>query len=102
MQIKRKALYLEVIDVLMQLIQEGKYPPKSKLPSEEQLAQEFGVSRVTLREALRVLAEDGVIIRRHGNGTFIRDQKNTPVQDLSTILSISTMFARAGLDRSSP
>jgi len=97
-QIKRKALYLEVIDVLMQLIQEGKYPPRSKLPSEEQLAQEFGVSRVTLREALRVLAEDGVIIRRHGNGTFIRDQKNTPVQDLSTILSISTMFARAGLE----
>jgi GntR family transcriptional regulator len=98
MRIRRKALYLEVIDLFMERITQGKYPPGSRLPSEEQLAREFGVSRVSLREALRVLAQDGVIVRRHGNGTFIHDQKTTPVQDLSTILSISTMFARAGLE----
>ncbi len=97
MRIRRKALYLEVIDLFMERITQGKYPPGSRLPSEEELAREFGVSRVTLREALRVLAEDGVINRLHGNGTFIRDQKTMPVQDLSTILSISTMFKRAGL-----
>lgn len=98
MRIRRKALYLEVIDLIMERITQGKYPPGLKLPSEEQLAREFGVSRVSLREALRVLAEDGVIIRRHGNGTFIRNQKTMPVQDLSTILTISTMFKRAGLE----
>jgi GntR family transcriptional regulator len=91
-------LYLEVIDLFMERITQGKYPPGSRLPSEEQLAREFGVSRVSLREALRVLAQDGVIVRQHGNGTFIPDRKTTPVQDLSTILSISTMFARAGLE----
>ena len=98
MQIRRKALYLEVIEVLMRGIQEGKYPPGAKLPSEEQLAREMGISRVTLREALRALAEDGILFRRHGSGTFVRDKKAMPVQDLSTILSISTMFARAGLE----
>ena len=62
MQIKRKALYLEAIDILVQHIQEGKYPPGAKLPSEEQLAREMGISRVTLREALRVLSEDGILV----------------------------------------
>jgi DNA-binding GntR family transcriptional regulator len=98
MEIRRRPLYLEVIDVLMRDIQEGRYPPGAKLPSEEQLAREMGISRVSLREALRVLAEDGVLFRRHGSGTYVRDQKATPVQDLSTILSISTMFKKAGLE----
>jgi GntR family transcriptional regulator len=97
-QIRRKALYLEVIEVLTKGIQEGKYPPGTKLPSEEQLAREMGISRVTLREALRALSEDGILARRHGSGTFIRDKKAMPVQDLSTILSISTMFKKAGLE----
>jgi GntR family transcriptional regulator len=97
-RIKRKALYLEVIDVLMKRLQEGKYPPGARLPSEEQLAREFGISRVTLREALRVLSEDGILFRRHGSGTFVRDKRAMPVQDLSTILSISTMFKKAGLE----
>jgi GntR family transcriptional regulator len=98
MEIRRRPLYLEVIDVLMKDIQEGKYAPGARLPSEEQLAREMGISRVSLREALRVLAEDGILFRRHGSGTYVRDQKATPVQDLSTILSISTMFKKAGLE----
>ena len=92
MQIGRKALYLDVIDILMKRIQEGQYPPGSKLPSEDQLAREFGISRVSLREGLRVMSEDGILFRRQGSGTFVRDNKAIPVQDLSTILSISTMF----------
>jgi len=98
MEIRRRPLYLEVIDVLMRDIQGGKYPPGAKLPSEEQLAREMGISRVSLREALRVLAEDGILFRRHGSGTFVRDKRATPVQDLSTILTISTMFKKAGLE----
>jgi len=51
-----------------------------------------------LREALRVLSEDGILFRRHGSGTFVRDKKAMPVQDLSSIFSISTMFKKAGLE----
>jgi GntR family transcriptional regulator len=97
-QIGRKALYLDVIDTLMKRIQEGKYPPGAKLPSEDQLARELGISRVSLREGLRVMSEDGILFRRQGSGTFVRDKKALPVQDLSTILSIPTMFKRAGLE----
>ena len=98
MQIGRKPLYLDVIDILMKRIQEGEYPPGAKLPSEDQLARELGISRVSLREGLRVMSEDGILFRRQGSGTFVRDKKAMPVQDLSTILSVPTMFKRAGLE----
>jgi GntR family transcriptional regulator len=97
-KISRKSLYLEIIDFLVEDIRTGKYPPGSKLPSEGELAHDFSVSRVTLREALRVLEEDGVIIRRHGIGTFVRDRKIMPIQKLSKILSASMMFKKAGLE----
>lgn len=97
-KIKKKALYYEVVDFLLSDIKSGQYPPGSKLPSEDQLAREFSVSRVTLREALRVLEEDGLITRRHGAGTFVLDKKTVPIQTLSSIVSISTIFKRAGLE----
>ena len=97
-KIKKKALYFEVIDFLLEDIKSGQYSPGSKLPSEDQLAREFSVSRVTLREALRVLEDDGVIVRRHGSGTFVLDKRAVPIQTLSSIVSISTIFKRVGLE----
>lgn len=97
-KIAKKALYFEVIDFLLEDIKSGQYLPGSKLPSEDQLAREFSVSRVTLREALRVLEDDGVIIRRHGTGTFVLDKRAVPVQTLSSIVSTSTIFKRVGLE----
>jgi len=94
----RKSLYLEIIDLLMEDIRSEKYPPGSKLPSEEHLAHVLSVSRVTLREALRILEEDGMIVRRHGRGTFVLDRRTLPIQSLSTIISISAMFKKAGLE----
>lgn len=97
-KIAKKALYFEVIDFLLEDIKSGQYPPGSRLPSEDQLAREFSVSRVTLREALRVLEDDGVIVRRHGSGTFVLDKKAIPIQTLSSIVSTSTIFKRVGLE----
>jgi GntR family transcriptional regulator len=97
-KIIKKALYYDVMDFLLEDIQSGKYSPGARLPSEDQLAREFSVSRVTLREALRVLEDDGVIVRRHGSGTFVRDKRAVPIQNLSSIVSISTIFKRAGLE----
>ena len=97
-RIIKKALYHDVLGFLQEDIKSGRYSPGEKLPSEDQLAREFSVSRVTLREALRVLEDDGVIVRRHGSGTFVRDKRAVPIQDLSSIVSISTIFKRAGLE----
>lgn len=49
--------------------------PGSQLPTETKLANMIGVSRGTLREALRLLEEDGVTVSRHGVGTFVRSRE---------------------------
>jgi DNA-binding GntR family transcriptional regulator len=56
---------------LRRAIIEGEFPPGSKLPNEETLCTRFSVSRITLREAVRGLIEDGYVVRRQGAGTFV-------------------------------
>ena len=56
---------------LRRAIIEGEFPPGSRLPNEEALCTRYSVSRITLREAVRGLIEDGYVIRRQGAGTFV-------------------------------
>jgi GntR family transcriptional regulator len=66
----RKRLSFRVRDDLLSRISSGRIPPGSKLPPEPELAEELGVSRPTLREALRSLEEDGFVTRTRGAGTY--------------------------------
>lgn len=66
----RKRLSFRVRDDLLSRISTGRIPPGSKLPPEPALAEELGVSRPTLREALRSLEEDGFVTRTSGAGTY--------------------------------
>ena len=60
-----------------QIITLKKYTPGEKLPNENELATEFGVSRATLREAIRSLVTQGVLEVTHGKGTFVsKEVKN--------------------------
>ena len=56
---------------LLAWIAKGKVRPGAQLPPEPQLAGELGVSRPTLREALRSLEDEGVVTRSRGSGTFL-------------------------------
>jgi DNA-binding GntR family transcriptional regulator len=56
---------------LRRAIIEGEFPSGSRLPNEEALCARFGVSRITLREAVHGLIEEGYVVRRHGSGTFV-------------------------------
>lgn len=56
---------------LRRAIIEGEFPPGAKLPNEESLRERFAVSRITLREAVRGLIEDGYVVRRQGSGTYV-------------------------------
>jgi GntR family transcriptional regulator len=59
---------------LRKAIQNGEYQPGSQLPSEAELIDMLGVSRTTVREALRSLEQAGMILRRHGVGTFVLER----------------------------
>ncbi|MEO8476193.1 MAG: GntR family transcriptional regulator [Actinomycetota bacterium] len=66
----KKRLSFRIRDELVARIAAGLIPPGSKLPPEPELAEEMGVSRATLREALRSLEEDGFVTRTRGAGTY--------------------------------
>ncbi len=65
-------LYQQVMRVLMQRIAAGEY--RVSLPAEGDLARELGVSSGTVRKALDALEAEGVLERRQGRGTFVREQ----------------------------
>lgn len=64
--------YAQLVQNLQRRIESGEYLPGSLLPSENQLIQEFGVSRPTVVAALRVLREQGWIESQQGKGRFVR------------------------------
>lgn len=66
------SLAQQVKQQLRSQIEQDRYAAtQGRLPSEPQLSAELGVSRATVREALTMLAREGVIVRRHGVGTFV-------------------------------
>jgi DNA-binding GntR family transcriptional regulator len=67
----RQPLYQRVAEGLSQAIQRGVHPVGTMLPTEAELCARFGVSRQTVREALRVLAQLGLVSRHHGVGTRV-------------------------------
>ncbi|WP_420632256.1 GntR family transcriptional regulator [Candidatus Leptofilum sp.] len=63
--------YIQARETLSARIKAGELQPGNKLPSEDQLAAQFGVSRMTIRKSLDDLIAMGLIYRRHGVGTFV-------------------------------
>lgn len=67
-------LYYQVMRVLKDQILSGRYETGAQLPSESELTESFGVSRVVVRQALHLLEEEGLIRRIKGKGTFVSPQ----------------------------
>ncbi len=61
----------QVLEILIERIRSGDYPPESQLPPENELAAEFNVSRATVRTAVSTLAARGLVVKRQGVGTFV-------------------------------
>ena len=68
-----RPLYQMIARRLAKQIDNGKYPPGSRLPAERDLAEQFGVSRVTIREAEIALQAQGRISIRKGSGVYVTD-----------------------------
>ena len=72
-------------------------PSDGLLPSEAELSQRYNVSRATVREALSRLEQRGVIVRRHGVGTFLNPQRPLIESGLERLESLDTLARRMGL-----
>jgi GntR family transcriptional regulator len=74
----REPLYVSLARAVTQDIAQGRYPLGSALPTEDALARHYGVSRHTVRQALRELKDEGVIWARAGVGTIVRSRPEGP------------------------
>jgi DNA-binding FadR family transcriptional regulator len=80
----------QVERLLRDLVRAGRWQVGDRLPNEVDLAKELGVGRSTVREAVRLLARDGVLDVRHGSGTFVADAA-------AARADVATMLRRARL-----
>ena len=88
-------LYAQVKEALQREIEKNMRPGQS-LPIEPELEKRFGVSRVTIRRALEELETDGLIIRKQGRGTFVREPKIA--QELTRLVSWGETIRQGGLE----
>lgn len=58
---------------LREEIQAGRWAPSERLPGELEMQEQFGISRTTIRDALNTLAGEGLVVRKHGTGTYVAD-----------------------------
>ena len=82
--IKKTRIHEEVVTQVRTLIRQGRLKAGDQLPSERELAETFKVSRTSVREALRALETQGLIISRTGMGNFVAD---LPIESLVTPLA---------------
>ena len=76
-------LYVQIKDVIKQRILDGDYDVHERLPSESEMMKVFGVSRITVRQALRDLHTEGLVFSVQGKGTFVSRPK--VVQDIQRL-----------------
>lgn len=113
----RVPAYAQVAQAVKARIASGEYPPGSRIPAETVIGQNFGVALMTVRQAIRVLVEQGLLRRIHGIGTFVcgpdwtrasfgmeglieilGDRPNIDIRILSAGITEATAAASAALD----
>lgn len=75
MMASKMPVYLKIHDQIKKEIEEGKWHVGDRLPSERELSETFNVSRMTLRQAVQTLADEGILERKIGSGTYVARKK---------------------------
>ncbi|MDI7247212.1 MAG: GntR family transcriptional regulator [Bacillota bacterium] len=89
-------LYHQVKESLRERIEAGEWPPGERIPTEKELAAEYAVSQITVRQALARLASEGLVERCQGRGTFV--SQPSVVQDILDLGGFSAGLASAGIE----
>lgn len=92
---KGRRLYHSIADEITKLINSGEYPPGSRLPGERELAERFGVSRVTVREAEIALQALGCLRIKTGSGCYVLDPAEAGNHGLPNVSAFELTEARS-------
>lgn len=105
----KKLLYSKLADQIQHYIKEQKLQPGDKLPGERKLAEEWKVSRATVREAIRELENHGIVSAEVGKGTFVADFAEGRLFSIHLVLKnflelfeIKTVLERYSLEKAIP
>ena len=93
MTVETTPRYLEIAEALRRQVAAGR--PGDRLPSDAELCERFGVSRMTARQAVQLLANEGLLVRRRGEGTFVAARAVPRL--LGSPLSFTENMRRRGL-----
>lgn len=97
----RRTLVVQVSERIKQLIKTGEYGPATRLPSEGDLSDQYGVGRSTIREAVKVLEHEGLVDVRRGQGRFVSGQASTMLkltQPLTRFQSVTSLLSELGYE----
>ena len=98
LKVDKTPLYLQTRQHLLGLVVDGTFQPGERLPAEIDLAAQLGISRPTLREALLNLEQEGVVVRKHGVGTFVASMPISRLESgLERLESVRALAARQGM-----
>ena len=89
-------LYTQIKEILRARILDGSYQPHQQMPSESEMMATFNVSRITVRQALNDLQNEGLIFRIHGKGTFVSKPK--AFQDLGRLQGFGEAMRQMGYE----
>jgi len=90
-------LYLQLKKNIEDAVKRGVIGPGDALPSERDIAVKADVSRVTVRKAVQNLVRGGILVQRHGSGTFVAPRVERVEQSLSLLTSFTEDMARRGM-----
>jgi GntR family transcriptional regulator len=90
-------LYLQLKKSIEDAVRRGVIGPGDALPSERDIAVKADVSRVTVRKAVQDLVKSGMLVQRHGSGTFVAPRVERVEQSLSLLTSFTEDMARRGM-----
>jgi GntR family transcriptional regulator len=93
-------LYLQIRNLLLQAIKQGELPPHRQAPSEREISELTGVSRMTVRQALQSLIGDGWLYTVPGKGTFVTDGPKI-VQNLQRLSGLTQLLQSQGFNPTS-
>lgn len=98
MRIIKKPLYVEIYEKIYDMILNGEIQPGDRIPGEVELSKQYNISRSTLRQALLILKENGIIYNKQGTGNFVSAYDNHRIDGLEKLIPIPSSFCKEQIE----